>query len=113
VARCRQHGQTKSQTRGGPETTNGEQFNRHWVPRIDRRCGRLPDGWPPWNHFMIVSMRMPTLQDSQPPLHRNIVVARTARSRFGNRRPARLARPMIMRERMMSRPLTRREHDCI
>jgi hypothetical protein len=71
VTRCRQHCQTKSQTRCNPQIANGEQIKCHTVsPELTdvavatRRLAVLESS-------VMVSIRASTLQDSQPQVHRN------------------------------------------
>jgi hypothetical protein len=82
VTHCRQHCQTESQTRYGLEITNCEQSNWHSRPlRLDRPTLRsFARRLAALESTIIVSTRLPILQDSQPTLHRNSVSALTARS---------------------------------
>jgi hypothetical protein len=91
VTRRWQRYQTKSQNRCDPWITNCEQINSHMVsPGLTdvavatRRLAVLESS-------IIVSVRMATLQDSQPPVHRYFASALSAQMPFSDLEPATLA----------------------
>jgi len=81
VTSCRQHCQTESQTRYYLEITNCEQIDWHSRPLNRPALRSSAKRLAALESIIIVSTRMPILQDSQPSLHRNFCIQRSGRDR--------------------------------